>query len=887
MAVRKSIATGNFTAAGTWGLVDSTSYSTSEAVGTTLTTAYSGCRSGAFIPGAITVEGIAVKLANRTGTTGTMSVALYNNTLTADVAGTEVTINTADLPAAATSLIDGGWIYFKFASPVLLLVANSYSVEAKTSSASQVSLWRNTGTDIARALVTTTTGAPAAGDDLIIAGEYTAASTSATYTITMDNTASTDFGAAATSLVTPAVAICSKGILNYGVAASTNYLLKVSGNIMVFIGGEFNIGTVGAEIPRNSTAELLLDIATNVEYGIVVRSGTFRAQCLSRTSGKNIVQCKLNTDEAIASTSLGVDTDTGWLDNDQIAVASTTRTIADCELGALNGAAGASTLTVDGFAGAGGGLAVAHSGTTGTQAEIINITRNIKIHGTSITLQGYILCNSAAIVDWDWAEFYFIGSANSSKRGIELQQTSAGSIAINYCSFHNCEVASSIALSINGASRSATVSDCVFWKNNASSIIQTATSGADTITNCTSILTISSGPTDWSFNFGDVGSTITGITVVGNAANNVRTIGGIEISEAAGIVGTISNITGHSCASSGVSIEQIPIGTISNITAWRNNNDGLTIADLGSDFVLDGIIVFGNVDSDIGVRRAGTVQACLHNPELKNITSNAGTTFTSPIGLSCYTSYGQMRISDSSFGATTTHSTGDIVCTRFMEVNCQNTLMASSTEVATQSTLADSESFISSQKHDQTTGNHKMWMKYGTITIDTSIYDTTPSVRMTPNNASNKLSTKIRPFCVAVNSGGAVTVSVKVRESVVGDGTAYNGNRIRLMVKKNVAAGITADTLLATATVASVGAFETLSATTGTVTDDTILEFYPECDGTTGWINFDTWTATPTADTKGNKYWRDGSSFAYGDNSSGGGGSGLIVNNGMQGGVNG
>lgn len=133
MAVLKSIATGNFTAAGTWGLVDSTSYLNSEnATESLLTTAYSGTRSSAFTPGAITVAGIGVKLAERIGTTGTMSVSLRNATLGLDdfVAGTEVTIDTADLPSALESDLNGGWIYFEFATPVLLLAATASSDEA-------------------------------------------------------------------------------------------------------------------------------------------------------------------------------------------------------------------------------------------------------------------------------------------------------------------------------------------------------------------------------------------------------------------------------------------------------------------------------------------------------------------------------------------------------------------------------------------------------------------------------------------------------------------------------------------------------------------------------------------------------------------------------------
>jgi len=97
---------------------------------------------------------------------------------------------------------------------------------------------------------------------------------------------------------------------------------------------------------------------------------------------------------------------------------------------------------------------------------------------------------------------------------------------------------------------------------------------------------------------------------------------------------------------------------------------------------------------------------------------------------------------------------------------------------------------------------------------------------------------------VPVNSGQACTPVVYVRESEAGDGAAYNGSRVDLYVKANYNLGITSDTLLATATAASDGAFEQLTGTTATVTDAGVLEFYVVCNGTMGWINIDDFTAT-------------------------------------------
>jgi hypothetical protein len=123
MARLMAVANGNNTDAATWAVIDSTSYVESETSQITVPTAYATTYTQ-FTPGAITIDGLAVRLANRTGTTGTFSIELYNHTLTASVAGTEVTINCSDFVDGITASVDGGWYFFKLSAPVLLLAAN-------------------------------------------------------------------------------------------------------------------------------------------------------------------------------------------------------------------------------------------------------------------------------------------------------------------------------------------------------------------------------------------------------------------------------------------------------------------------------------------------------------------------------------------------------------------------------------------------------------------------------------------------------------------------------------------------------------------------------------------------------------------------------------------
>lgn len=827
MAIKASAATGNWLTAGTWGLIDSTSYLNSETGTQTVTTAYSGSTSANFTPGAITVDGIYLKLRNRTGTTGTITVHL--EIATVEVTGTAVTINTADLPAAVSADLNGGWIFFKFASSVLLLAATNYNVAVKTSSSSQVDLFRDgTAGNVSRALRTTTTGAPAAGDDVIIAGEYLSAGSSNTLTVTMDETAATDYGAASTSLVTPAISICSKGVLAVGTTASTAYQLKVSGCVVGYIGGTFNAGTVGTEMPRNSSFKMIFDSAANVDFGFTARNGfTWTMQGLSRTSGKDIDRCKLNTDEAANSTSLGVDTDTGWLDNDEIAVASTSQTSTQCEKGTMNGAASSTTLTVDGFAGSGGGLLNAHSGTSPTQAEVILLTRNIQIVGASASLQGYIDIKATATISWKWAEFYWMGSATANKRGIDIA-TTTGTLTIDRCSFHDFTVASSRGFNVSATSGSGiNVTNCVTFKIAAQHLVIPAHTGTWIFNGNIFMLTTDGGVETCSIL--DIGGTFYSNTMTG------ATGAGLTISEFQNTSGgTFDTNTFHSNADSGVKQSTCNDFVMSNVTAWRNINYGINCIGKQRGCTFGPMTAFGNSLGSL------QTQDVWENVKVNSLTSNGDTTFATDRGF--YMNQTNLILnavfSNCDFGTVsgikTAHGIGDVVFTAV--VSCKlvfrNCKFASTTEFSNTVSNMLPGSYIALEKHDQTAGDHLTYKTYGTIAIETTTVHTgSQSVKMTPNNSAKKLESP--SFFAAVANGQTVTPTVWINK-----GATYNGNQPRLIVKANAALGIDTDTVLATYS-AGTGSWNSISAATATVNDDGVLEFIVDCDGTVGSIFVD------------------------------------------------
>jgi hypothetical protein len=832
VALKASIATGNFTAAGTWGVVDATLFLNSELNTTALTTAY--VASAGLTPGAITISHIGVKLSVRTGTTGTMSVHLAIATV--EVVGTLVVIDTADLSVAATADINGGWVFFKLAAPVLLLAATAYTVEAKTSSAAQVSLFRDgTANNWSRCVVTTTTGAPAAADDFIIGREYTGQGTGNSFIVTYDETAATDYGStptAANSLIGPGFAIVAGGTLLIGTAATTAYRLRLSNSIVIYSGGLLSEASVATPMPRDSSFFGTLDCGANVDYGIIVRNlGTYIRQGQSRTVSKLIDRCLFNTDEAINSTSLDVGTDTGWLDNDEIAVASTTTTNSQSEAGLMNGAAGASTLTVDGFAGAGGGLAFAHSGTSPTQAEVILLTRNVRWEGVSATIQGYVDIRATATVDWDWAELKWMGSATANKRGVDVA-TTTGSVNIQFCALHDFVVASSLGINMLAVSGSGlTFSNNVCWNIAGEHFINVGTSGTMIVDFNIFMKNITANRQI--VQLADVGITFTNNVMISGTQDGVR------LTEVAGsVLGTYSGNNCHSNLTIGFHISTGLIGTVSSLKSWRNAGCGLQLVGGDLDFATSSEM-FGNSGMNINLALGGGIY------RFDGLVSSGDTTFSTTDGIRFTASGGAvMSFFNSTFGVVSgikaAHTRDFLVpigC--FIDLRLNKTTLASATEISTQANMTPN-SIVSSQDHDQTPGLHKTYFKTGTLVIDTVIFDTTPSLRITPTIATDKC--KVKVGSVNLNSGQVATPTLKVRESVAGDGTDYNGNRIRLLVLQNNAMGITADTVLATATIASEGAFQSISAAAAAAAEDGVLEFAVDCDGTTGWINADTLT---------------------------------------------
>lgn len=250
-----------------------------------------------------------VKTSGTTGT-GTFKVDLQKG----GVSQASVTVNKSDLPDSTNSIACP--VLFKLTSTATGDGGANWTIVLTTTSGTgsatvTINIASATTTNYTRALRTTTAATAAAADDLYIVGELTGAGTHTSRTVTMDSTAATAYGNGAVNSTTVSggcIQVSCYGTLSYGTSTSTAYILRVAGDVMVYQNGTLNIGSSGSEIPRNSTAVLEFQpVSADGDFGLrCLENSTVNGYGLSRTSGKNVVKCKLTADVTSAAVSNSV-----------------------------------------------------------------------------------------------------------------------------------------------------------------------------------------------------------------------------------------------------------------------------------------------------------------------------------------------------------------------------------------------------------------------------------------------------------------------------------------------------------------------------------------------------------------------------------------------------
>ena len=174
MSYISSLIDGNFDGAGVWALVDTTSRLDSESNRTTVPTTPTDSTSWTYASSPPTVDGMAIKVSRRLGSTGTITITLRNTTDNVDVVS--VIANITDLGGAVSSVTgvsSGGasWYFFNFGSSQVLATGKNYTCRLSTSTANQLEVYVTSGNNWTRFIRTTTAQGPVATDSVHIVGE--------------------------------------------------------------------------------------------------------------------------------------------------------------------------------------------------------------------------------------------------------------------------------------------------------------------------------------------------------------------------------------------------------------------------------------------------------------------------------------------------------------------------------------------------------------------------------------------------------------------------------------------------------------------------------------------------------------------------------------------
>lgn len=850
MADRIAIASGNLTTAGTWGVPDATGSLVSTSTGSDALST-SAKDSAAFTPGAITVIGIALRLASRAAgsPTNTVTVTLRNSTAGADVIS--VVANVSNLPQSDTTTDNGGWHFFKFSTPQLLLAATNYLVRVLMNSTSTaVSLYTNgTTNNWQRLLVTDGTGAPGAGDNMFICQTLDGATNPATQadiTVTMDSTAATDYGSANTNYRIPAVNLSKGGTLIFGVAAATNYILRCSGWIHIGRAGTFSMGTSGAEMPRDSTAEMQFDCGADGDFGMVASNGgIINMYGLSRTVGKNVTWTYLTSDVAASGGSpqtVNVFHDTGWLSGDDIIFAPTSRTYTAADARTLNANAGASSLQITTQ------VTNAHQGTAPVQGEVGLLTRNVRFKAVNSSFMTFLSLHAESVFNAQWTEFRYIGVDNvAGKRGIETATTTAGVFNLLFCSIRECDAS---AIWITSSTFPGVMTDNVMYAAGRwiFGTVRWEISGAGTW-NFSRNLMVSH--TSQGFTLGQIvfsGGTLTSTTTFQD--NRITGSGGHSIRGDCTLSGVSTTWSGnhlHSGNDTGCYFGAMINSTFTDWKIYRNVNQGFGILanQIHQNNIFTTCYFFGNSGNGFAVLDSvfckGVFNSCIFGSDTS---FGQGAGFIQSNGIGADITFNSCDFGVAS-GILSAHTSGDISgnnTSTYWDLLFRNTRLASTNEYVNFGSVR-AASRGRHQRHDQTAGNDftYKWVAGGVRGISaknsTTVNISGYSEQLTAPSASFKVPSA--PRRIRVNNGDTVSVSVYVRKNA-----AYNGNAPRLIMRANPAIGVAADVVAATFS-AGADTWQQLSYTSPAANADGEFEFIVDCDGTAGnvfvadWVNGD------------------------------------------------
>ena len=837
----------NFNSA-SWKVINSGTYRSSTAaqtvISTTLTTSTTN------IPGAINVEGInLIVLGRSSSVANTFTLQLFNSTTSTGVK--TVTINTNDIPA--TTVNASAWLNFKFDAPTLLTAGQSYAIRMSASTtANQVTVYRSaTANDFTFNYVTSTTAAPISGDTLFIQGSYTGTTTPSFQTVTYAETGTTPSYSG--------LNVSSYGILTLENAPNKNYFLSMTplaaaGN-QFFVNGNgiVRFGTSGSPLDNSSTFVLRLPSTIANGNGILIDGIGSEFSAFGRPITR---VAKLNANVG-ANTGNTITTDivTNWsastITGDLALIGSSTRGTSVIEAKTITGSTG-TTLAFS------TNVTNAKSGTTGTQTPVVYLGGNIIFTGSTTTNTFNIRQRYSSKLYLNNVGLSQLGSATSSLRGLMIEGTAGSECIIDSCSFYNnntnalilpltttdnfiirdCVGAISVNIPIVTSVNTQIISGCTFIGGTNQAIGLT----------CTSLNTII-----FNNNFNGNNSTTVCLTY-SPAFTTLRTTPSIYNIEIGAAPGAALSLAGNNVL-------------ISGITIWNSATTGLLFGTANASLQeAINLNIYGSGTANIGFATGGNLLPgrftnCRFGVETFGAANVSNVQFTNPTLFPQSTSQAGIVFDSCVIGnSTLPASTADIHITNagcfLPNVLFDNCILGSTNRFNISTPTLINGSRVKFQKINNDANQHRTYYRAGYILSDSSIVDTSPiSYRAVPESATINLISPL--FKVNILSGQSVTLTAKVRKSVVGDGATYNGSlqpSLAILYRNGLGfSGLTYTgnnssnsfvidefATVASATNVANGNWQSLSWVSPVATDNTAIDFYSICNGTTGWVNWDT-----------------------------------------------
>ena len=837
----------NFNSA-SWKVINSGTYRSSSAsqtaISTTLTTSTTN------IPGAINVDGINLLVQGRSSSVAnTFTLQLFNSTTSTGVK--TVTINTNDIPATTVNF--NSFLYFKFDAPTLLTAGQSYAIRMSASTtANQVTVYRSaTANDFTFNYVTSTTAAPISGDTLFIQGSYTGTTTPSFQTVTYAETGTTPSYSG--------LNVSSYGILTLENAPNKNYFLSMTPlaaagqQFWVNGNGIVRFGTSGSPLDNSSTFVLRLPSTIANGNGILIDGLGSEFSAFGRPITR---AAKLNANVG-ANTGNTITTDivTNWsastITGDLALIGSSTRGTSVIEAKTITGSTGTTVAFST-------NVTNAKSGTTGTQTPVVYLGGNIIFTGSTTTNTFNIRQRFSSKLYLNNVGLSQLGSSTTNFRGLTIEGIADSECIIDSCSFWNNNTSSLIAAATT--TNNFIIRDCVGAIS--LSIPAVASTNTQIISGCTFIggtgfvlsHAISSLNTSVFNNIFNGNNTTTTILTYSPAFTTFRTQPLFYDNEFGAAPGVALSLAGNNVLMSG-------------ITIWNSATTGLLFGTANASLQeAINLNIYGSGTANIGFATGGNLLPgrftnCRFGVETFGAANVSNVQFTNPTLFPQSTSQAGIVFDSCVIGnSTLPASTADIHITNagcfLPNVLFDNCILGSTNRFNISTPTLINGSRVKFQKINNDVNQNRTYYRSGYIGSDSSIVDTSPiSYRAVPESATINLISPL--FKVNILSGQSVTITAKVRKSVVGDGAAYNGSlqpSLAILYRNGLGfSGLTYTgnnssnsfvidefATVASATNAANGNWQSLSWVSPVATDDTAIDFYSICNGTTGWVNWDT-----------------------------------------------